>query len=281
MQRSTAPINTMSTWRRSIVPLARDIMSFMRGDKSVGWGTAIPVAEGRRRRDVVELAIGYGLILLALWIPRPWQIIPSVVALVWVLLVTFLSFDGWRAMGLRVAGFLRSVWVVGVALLLAGVAVAFAVKLHTLHLPGGATMIAKRYWAYAIWAFLQQFLLLDFFLLRFLRLLPRGRTAVLAAAGLFAFSHLPNPVLTPVTLVWGLAACLLFLHYRNIYTLGVTHAILGICVALTVPGPVDHNMRVGLGYLTYRPPHHHHRSQKDHTVSTVAWVMAEAPTRRC
>jgi hypothetical protein len=61
----------------------------------------------------------------------------------------------------------------------------------------------------------------------------------------------------------------------------VTHAILGICVALTVPGPVDHNMRVGLGYLTYRPPHHHHRSQKDHTVSTVAWVMAEAPTRRC
>jgi hypothetical protein len=42
-------------------------------------------------------------------------------------------------------------------------------------------------------------------------------------------------------------------------------------------------MRVGLGYLTYHPPHssgHHHRSQKDHTVSTEAWAIDDAPTRR-
>jgi hypothetical protein len=57
-------------------------------------------------------------------------------------------------------------------------------------------------------------------------------------------------------LVWGLAACLLFLCYRNLYPLALAHAIFGITIAITVPGPVDHNMRVGLGYLKYHHPSH-------------------------
>jgi hypothetical protein len=67
-------------------------------------------------------------------------------------------------------------------------------------------------------------------------------------------------VLTPITFIWGFAACLLFLHYRNIYPLMIAHAILGITVAITIPGPVDHNMRVGLGYLRYDPHQHVHRT---------------------
>jgi membrane protease YdiL (CAAX protease family) len=79
---------------------------------------------------------------------------------------------------------------------------------------------------------------------------------VLVAAGIFSAAHLPNPVLTPITLIWGLTACIVFLRYRNVYPLAAAHAILGITVAITIPGPVMHNMRVGLGYLTY---HGHHR----------------------
>lgn len=105
--------------------------------------------------------------------------------------------------------------------------------------------------------------------------------AAMAATGLFGFAHLPNPILTAVTLIWGFAACLIFLYYRNIFTPALAHAIFGISIAITIPGPVDHNMRVGLGYLTYHPPRHVQRSQIDQTVSTVAWVMADAPTRRC
>jgi membrane protease YdiL (CAAX protease family) len=82
------------------------------------------------------------------------------------------------------------------------------------------------------------------------------KSAALLAAVLFALAHLPNPILTPITLFWGFAACLLFLHYRNLYPLAMAHAIVGIAIAITVPGPVVHNMRVGLGYLTYhRHPH--------------------------
>jgi membrane protease YdiL (CAAX protease family) len=231
------------------------------------------------RRDLLELFIGYGLILLAIWTPQPMQRVFDWAALVWVLLVTGPGLEDWRAMGFRVSGSLRSLWVVGVALLLAAAAVSVAHQLHTLHLPGNPGGIVARYWGYAIWAFLQQFLLQDFVLLRLLRLLREPKVAVASAAGLFALAHLPNPILTATTVIWGYVACLLFLRYRSIYSLAVAHAIFGICVATTIPIAVNHNMRVGLGYLTFRQAANQ-RSQKDHIVSTAAWVMAEAPRRR-
>jgi membrane protease YdiL (CAAX protease family) len=104
---------------------------------------------------------------------------------------------------------------------------------------------------YTVWSFVQQFLLQGYFLYRLLRLLPRPEWAVLVAAGIFSAAHLPNPILTPITLIWGLTACIVFLRYRNVYPLAAAHAILGITVAITIPGPMMHNMRVGLGYLTY------------------------------
>jgi hypothetical protein len=256
-------------------------MDYSPADKSDFGGTRNAHAAQRRRRDRIELSIAYGLILLAVWTPLPWARLVSLAALAWVLLATWISFDGWSAMGLTRAGFRRSLWVPGAALLLAAAAVLVAARLQTLHAPVYPTLFIQRYWAYAIWAFLQEFLLLDFFLLRLLRLLPGRKAAVIAATGLFVIAHLPNPILTVLTLLWGWASCRLFLHYRNLYSLAMAHAILGISIAITVPGPVDHNMRVGLGYLTYRANKFSHRSQKDQTVSTHAWVMAEAPTRRC
>jgi hypothetical protein len=130
---------------------------------------------------------------------------------------------------------------------------------------------------------MQQFLLQIYFLLRLLRLLPGKVAPLIAAAGLFSLAHLPNPVLTPITLLWGIAACMLFLRYRNIYALGIAHGILGLCVAVIVPESIQHHMRVGIGYYRYHPREHHpvdHRNQMDQRVSTDAWVMADAPTRR-
>jgi hypothetical protein len=251
--------------------------------------TSVAFKGNSRRRAMIEFAVAYGLIALAVWTPRPWQQWLSLAALLWVLFTTWLSFDGWRAMGFRTVGFWRSTWVIGVALALVAASVAVAARLQTLHAPDTLGQLVARYWSYTIWAFLQEFLLLNFFLLRLLRLLPNKITAAAVATALFALVHLPNPILTPLTLIWGYAACLIFLRYRNLYIPAVAHALLGICIAVTIPGPVDHNMRVGLGYLTYREHRHHQtgdqrsqnqRSQIDHTVSTMAWVIAEAPMRR-
>jgi hypothetical protein len=209
------------------------------------------VAERSRRRDLIEIAVAYGLILLVIWTPRPWQRLLWWVAAAVIAAITGLSFDGRKAVGLRRANFLRSLWVVGAALLVAAAAVALANSFHTLRLPHTPILLIRNYWAYALWAGVQQFLLQGFFLLRLRRLLPGAPSAALAAAGLFALAHLPNLILTAITLLWGVAACLHFLRYRNLYPLALAHAILGISLAVTVPGPVVHNMRVGLGYLAY------------------------------
>jgi len=202
-------------------------------------------------RDLIEIAIAYGLILTVIWTPRPWQQLFWWVALVAVLTMVGLSFESLSAMGLHAANFYRSLWVVGLALGLSGVAILFAAGMHTLRVPDSPILFVQSFGGYAIWACVQQFLLQCFFLSRLLRLIPDQRNVVWVAAALFAIAHLPNPLLTVGTVLWGVTACLLYLLYRNLYPLMIAHAILGIAVAITVPGPVDHNMRVGLGYLNY------------------------------
>jgi len=210
----------------------------------------LPAARSRRRA-AVEMAVAYGLILAVVWSPRAYQRWLWWLAAGAVAYITAISFDGAKAMGLRGANFLRSSWVIGVALGMAAAAIAVAARAHTLRWPPGFLRFVEAYFAYTVWSFVQQFLLQGFFLLRFLRLFPARRWAAFFAAALFALAHLPNPVLTPITFLWGLAACPIFLRYRNLYPLALAHAVFGITIAITVPGHVDHNMRVGLGYLTY------------------------------
>ena len=206
-----------------------------------------------RKRDVIELVVGYGLIVAGLWMPRGLDAYFYGAALAWVVATTALAFPGWVALGLREKGFLRSLWVVAAALGLCAVGLALGGAFQSLNGPVTLGWVTHRYWVYSIWALVQEFLLLDYFLLRLCRAFPGSGWAVGVLAVLFATAHIPNPVLMPLTLVWGGIAGALFLRYRNLYTLGLAHAILGICVAIAVPGVVTHNMRVGHGYLTYRP----------------------------
>jgi hypothetical protein len=230
-------------------------------------------------RDLVELAVGYALILATIWTVNPWQRLSYWVAMAWIVVTTWTQRDRWTALGLGFTGLLRSLWVVATAAIFAGLAIYVADRTHTLHRLHGPRSLLSHVWGYLLWAVMQQFLLQIYFLLRLLRLLPGKWMPVVAAAALFSLAHLPNPVLTPITLVWGIAACVLFLRYRNIYALGIAHGILGLCVAVIVPESMQHHMRVGIGYYRYHP-REHHRNQMDQRVSTDAWVMAAAPTRR-
>lgn len=220
-------------------------------------GTGISAAERARcklrtrRRDLFELGGIYALILAVIWTPRPWQAALWVIAGAIVLYIAWLSFEGLRPMGLCTANLVRSLWAVAFALAVAGIAMVFAVRLHTLHMPQTAFQFLHKYGLYVLWAAVQQIVLQWFFLSRSLRLLPDATSAAAFTAGLFAIAHLPNPFLTLITLVFGLASCLFFLHYRNLVPLAIAHAILGVCIGITVPGAIDHNMRVGIGYLTY------------------------------
>jgi len=204
-----------------------------------------------RRRDLLELSGIYVLILAIIWTPRPWQFALWVIAGVSIISIACLSFEGWRPMGLCTANLVRSLWAVAFAMAVSMIAVVLADRLHTLRMPETPGLFLRKYGLYIIWAGVQQIILQWFFLSRSLRLLNNATSAAALTAGLFAVAHLPNPLLTLITLVFGLASCLFFLHYRNLVPLAIAHAILGVSMAVTIPGAIDHNMRVGLGYLTY------------------------------
>jgi membrane protease YdiL (CAAX protease family) len=205
-------------------------------------------------RDMMELIVGYGTILLVIWMPELPQRILSPVVLAVTLGIVLVRRPSRDDLGLGWRGFPPSLWVLPAAIVLAVACALVAKRLGTLHplFNGDVQHIT----AYISWTLYQQFLLNDYFLPRLTRILRSGALAVSAAAVLFATAHLPNLALTVATLVWGAVSCALFRRYRNLYALGLAQGLLGICFAVCVPDALHHHLRVGLGYLRYQgaPP---------------------------
>lgn len=210
-----------------------------------------------RARDIAELIIGYGLILVVIWTPNPAQRILYWTTFAWIAITAILRRKETAPNGLGLKGLLPSLWIVAAALAIFLAGVALARHLHTLHRLYGPLPIAVHILGYALWALMQQFILQIYVLLRLLRLGMNRMPTIALAAILFAAAHIPNPLLIALTLVWGAVSCMLFLRYRNLYPLALAHGILGMCLAVTVPNHIHHHMRVGLGYLEYHAHHRH------------------------
>jgi hypothetical protein len=221
--------------------------------------------------NVVELLVGYGLILTANWTSNPVQQWFYWATLVWIGGSTATWIFRNRSIEFRMKGFWRSLWIVGAALMLAAPMVAIAARMHTLQQPYGTMDRSEAFVAYAVWAIAQQWLLQGYFLPRLVQITSREGWAAATVAGLFAVAHLPNIILAVMALFWGVAASFLFLRFRSIVTLGFAHAILGIAVAVSIPGPVLHNMRVGLAYLQYQAPAELRLSRGNYRVSDASW----------
>jgi membrane protease YdiL (CAAX protease family) len=213
-----------------------------------------------RRRDLIEVILGYTAILVVIWTPNPLQRVLYWLACTLIVTIVVLRKQDLESLGLVGRNFGRSLWIVGAALLLGAISVLIAGRLGTLHPLHGQARLLSHVWGYIVWSLMQEFLLQVFFLSRLLRLTSPGK-AVAIAAILFAVAHIPSPILAAVTLIWGTCACLLYLKYRNLYVLGVAHGILGICFDITVPDHFHHHMRVGIGYLNYHPHTIHSQHQ--------------------
>ncbi len=203
-------------------------------------------------RDLVELIVGYGLIVFVIWMPEFPQRILSPVALFVTLAIVLARRPSLEDLGLSRRGLGASFWILPAAVMLSIASLLVANQIGTLHplYKGDFTHIA----GYVLWTLYQQFLMNDFFMPRLTRLLASENAAVGMAAVLFAAAHLPNLTLTAATLVWGAISCALFLRYRNLYALGLAQGLLGLCFAVCVPDALHHHLRVGLGYLRYHGP---------------------------
>ena len=146
----------------------------------------------RSTRPLLELAVGYGLILATIWTPRPYQAWLWWTSAVWIALTTMRAFPGWEAMGFRRGGFLSSLWVVFAAGLRSATAILTAIHIGTVRHPISTRSWIMTFGGYTLWSFVQQFLLQGYFLIRFLRLLPRREWAAVAAAVIFAAAGAEN-----------------------------------------------------------------------------------------
>jgi hypothetical protein len=202
-----------------------------------------------RTRDLVELILGYGMIVGIIWTPERLQHVLSPIALVLTLLVVLARRQSRDELGLGWRGLVPSLWILPAAIALTGLSMFIAAKIGTLHPLYKADFAHVA--GYVLWTVYQQFLLQDYFMDRLFRLISNEVAAVTLGGAMFAAAHLPNLVLTAATLVWGIASCALFRRYRNLWALGLAQGLLGLCFAICVPDSLHHHLRVGLGYLHY------------------------------
>jgi Type II CAAX prenyl endopeptidase Rce1-like len=202
-----------------------------------------------KRKSLLALTSGYGLILATLWTEKQLQR-----ELYW---LTAIYFAVAAVLSLRnkPLGFPRlsfTLVVVGAGALVAGLVMWTGAALGTLHGLFGIHNAVFHASSYIVWTVIQQYLQQDFFFLRIEQFTRRGALASLITAGLFGIAHLPNPVLTPITFVGGFILSELFRRYRSFVPLGIAQGLVGLALAVSVPDQAMHHMRVGLGYLRYR-----------------------------
>jgi len=216
---------------------------------------SIPLSEqdvvGRSALGIwLQIAFAYGLLEAALWTsPGRLDLIWMILTATFILLTAFRGPYSAREMGVTLPSGKATVWIVGAGLILAATLWSCAALTGANAAPTHA-MPLRTAWQYAVWAFLQQFMLQSFFFVRLESLLG-SRRAVLATTVLFAAAHIPNPILTVGTVLAGFFFCEMFRRYRNIFPLGVVHVILGLAMAASVSDALLHHMRVGIGYLEF------------------------------
>jgi hypothetical protein len=202
-----------------------------------------------RKRDLIELIVGYGAIVGVIWSPEHLQRLLSPVVLLLTLVILLSRGLNRDELGIGKRGLIPSLWILPAAVALSAFSVFVAAKLGTLHPLYKADF--GHVVGYVLWTIYQQVLLQDYFMPRLVRLISNEAAAVGIAGVLFAAAHLPSPLLTAATLIWGVASCSAFRRYKNLWALGVAQGLLGLCFAICVPDALHHHLRVGLGYLRY------------------------------
>ena len=206
-----------------------------------------------KTRELIDVAGVFSLILISLWTPR-YAAIFMIAAALWILGATLAGPMTASELGVGRMGLRNSAWIAVSSALLAALILCVGALMGTLHTFPWLPKPLFHSGVYAVWALVQQFIAQSFFFIRFERLLGSGTKAVLATALLFGALHFPNWVLLVCTALMGLVFAEIFRRHRNIYWLGLAHAMLGLAVAVALPNALHHQMNVGLAYLSYPPP---------------------------
>jgi hypothetical protein len=183
----------------------------------------------------------------SLWHVSPHLVVPSVILGLSLFVVTiFVRKDSLKDLGIRLDNIKPSGKECFVAILIGA---NLLIAIFFIHHEGFTSHSLQYYFfdflEYTWWGTVQQFVLQSIIFVRMGQILKKGNITILAVSVIFSLLHAPHIPFMILTFICGLACCILFSRHRNIFTLGITHAVFAVMAAsLLVPSVID-NFRTG------------------------------------
>ena len=112
----------------------------------------------------------------------------------------------------------------------------------------GRQMLEWALWL-PLWGLMQQYVLQGFVNRRAQMVFGRGWRSVLLVALVFALLHFPNPWLALATFAGGLIWAYVYQHAPNLIALAISHALMSMLLAVSLPASLINSLRVGIKYF--------------------------------
>jgi len=192
--------------------------------------------------------------LLAEWIVlsflghRKWAVlIPALLALGLMLVSHVVREEGVRDLGFRLDNFWPAIRLVLLPTILLVGLIVLVVWLMTGDLK--AFEFRPKFLVLFFWALFQQYVLQGFVNRRAQLALGRGWSSILLVGVFFGLVHLPNPVLSALTVVGGLVWAWVYQRYQNLFALALSHTVASFVLTFLIPAKVVQSLRVGFKFF--------------------------------
>jgi membrane protease YdiL (CAAX protease family) len=218
-------------------------------------GSPVGVAIGERSLAAWEIASVASSFLIAEWMVMPFAgnsklvaAIPIGLAFALILLSHRARGESAREVGWRLDNFGRAARLL-ILPMLVGAIILIGLGLLMKSLRFDRQQVLE--WALwlPLWGLMQQYVLQGFINRRAQVLYGRGSKSILLVALIFALLHLPNPWLSAATFAGGLVWAYVYQRAPNLLTLALSHALMSMLLALSLPPATLNSLRVGIKYF--------------------------------